>query len=141
MLKLSFKASLISFIGYFIVAFFIYYSKVHYYSMYNAAIEFIFYSLPLFFASLVLLWIFNSALKRFRFTINKWNVYILCAFLVTIVIYFSYVLQDYLQGGRFPPKSYFSNIAIRYLGIIYYSILLFSLNYYFIWNSGRFRSK
>jgi len=140
MLKLSFKASLVSFIVYLILAFFIWHSKDAY-SLYNAAIELIFYSLPLFFVSLVVLWILNSALKRFRFTINKWNVYITVAFLITIVIYFSYVLQDYFQGGRFPPKSYFSNIAIRYLGIVYYAVLLFSLNYYFIWNSGRFRSK
>jgi hypothetical protein len=140
MLKLSFKASLVSFIVYLILAFFIWHSK-DVYSLYNAAIELIFYSLPLFFVSLALLWFFNSSLKRFRFTIKNWIVYIICAFSITIVVYFSYVLQDYLQGGRFPPDSYFLNIAIRYLGIIYYSVLLFALNYYCIWNSGHFRTK
>lgn len=140
MLKLSFKASLVSFIVYLIVAFFIWNSKDAY-SLYNAAIQLIFYSLPLFFVSLVVLWILNSALKRFGFTINKWNVYIMVTFLIAVVTYFSFVLYDYNQDRRFPPDSYFSNIAIRYLGIFYYAVLLFSLNYYFIWNSGRFRSK
>lgn len=135
MVRKSLIASLLSFIVYFIPAFFVWYYKEQYKLgasyFWESLIQFFFYSLPVIFITFMILlginfWIAGNIKKRTVSANNKF--YFLFLGVAAVVIVLGFTCFDYFQFNEFGVSGSFLHILFRYSELFIFILVVILLN-------------
>lgn len=135
MVRKSLIASSLSFVLYFVPAFFIWYYQENYKLgpsfFVESAFQFFFYSLPVIPVVFVVLLFFNlwfakGVSKRSQAQNNKLYIIYIGGF--AIIITLGFTLFDYLQFNSFGTDGYFLHILANYSGLFFFLLIILLLN-------------
>ncbi len=135
MVRKSLIVSLLSFVVYFIPAFFIWYYKEQYKLgapfFWESVIQFFFYSLPVILITFVVLLVVNFWFTRSsrRRTVSENNrFYFLFLGMASVVLVLGFTIFDYFQLNEFGTSGSFLNILSRYSELFIFLVVVLLLN-------------